>query len=589
MKNDSWISVFKESVLLVYKSAPISFILLCIFIFMSSALPLLAISFSSKLVNTLHDKNMSKSISYLILWGGMVSVNYLISPIIQFLQVSLSDKAVYKINEHLIVTSNKLKSLVQFENKQHYDDIQLISSQAYHKPVNLIVTITGILKDLIIIFSSIFLLFPSIGLNSLAIILTLALHAYFSSKLQNEVWKESLGRSLKSRFMNYLSSISILPSFASEIRLFNLGQTLLKKYKEIFLEIYSKMFKIRLKQSCIPIFTSIILVSVSMFSLYTCIQKVFYEGLLIGQIVLLLQLLYQMQISTISLGEQIGWMFGHVYFFRKYFEFLEKKDPDHVMYSNLQPKKELNSIESITFKEVSFEYHETQKTISNVSFKINAGEKIAIVGLNGAGKSTLIKLLLGFYPPSSGKILINDNDICSYDLLSVRSKISPVFQEYGKYGFKVYENIIMGSNYEKEKLDKVIKASKADFIYDLFDCERTLLGKMFDGTDISAGQWQRIAIARALYKNGDAYILDEPSSALDPLSEQKLFSMFTDLIKDKMVIFITHRLTSIKLADKIMVLDKGCVVAFDKHEELMKHCELYKNLYLSQASKFHLG
>lgn len=241
----------------------------------------------------------------------------------------------------------------------------------------------------------------------------------------------------------------------------------------------------------------------------------------------------------------------------------------------------------IEFRNVWFRYPGTDRDIlKGLSLKIHHGEKVSIVGENGEGKSTMIKLLLGLFTPDKGEILINGKPLFDYSAKARSAIFGTVFQDFVRYSIPAKENIAIGEinllNNENE-LHKVIKKAGADFIYDLQEKENTLLGRDFDGgTDLSGGQWQRIAIARALMGDKPVLILDEPTSQLDPVAESNLYSEFSKMANGKTSIFITHRLASTMITDKIYVISNGVVSESGTHEELMKAGGLYSTMFEAQ-------
>ena len=243
---------------------------------------------------------------------------------------------------------------------------------------------------------------------------------------------------------------------------------------------------------------------------------------------------------------------------------------------------------TIEFKGVCFSYPGTTKLIlDKLSFKINMGEKVAIVGENGEGKTTIIKLLLGLFQPSSGEILVGNIPLGNYSQHVREKMFGPVFQDFIQYNLTIGENIGIGDidNIANEK--KIWQAAKQAMLDKTIENFPkgldTMLGRDFDGgIDLSGGQWQRIAIARAFMGNKPILILDEPTSQLDPLAESKIYTDFTEMIGNKTAILITHRLAAATIADKIIVISNGTVVQEGTHHELAIQQGLYADMYNSQ-------
>ncbi len=246
----------------------------------------------------------------------------------------------------------------------------------------------------------------------------------------------------------------------------------------------------------------------------------------------------------------------------------------------------------IEFKNVDFSYPGSKKKVlKNFSLKISPGEKIAFVGENGAGKTTIIKLLARFYDVTSGEILINGNNIKNLDLISWYKTLGVIFQDFIKYEYTLRENIYFGKTFEKENFKDIVKAARksgADEVAgSLKKGYEQVLGKTFEGgEDISVGEWQKVALARAFLRDAPVLILDEPTASIDAKSENEIFNKVEKLGKDKTVIIISHRFSTVRNADKICVIDKGKIVENGNHKSLMRKKGKYEKLFTLQAKRY---
>lgn len=251
------------------------------------------------------------------------------------------------------------------------------------------------------------------------------------------------------------------------------------------------------------------------------------------------------------------------------------------------PDKEFQSLE---FRNVSFSYNEEQ-TIQNLSFVITKGQTAALVGHNGAGKTTIIKLLLRLYDPTSGTVLYNGRDIRQYNLKAYRELFATTFQDFQMFGMTIKENVLMGRHYEKEEelvIDALKKAGVYEKVLSLDDGIDTMMTKEFDadGAVLSGGERQKIAVARTFVKEAPMKIFDEPSSALDPIAEYELFQNIMKEGSDHTMLFISHRLSSVKNCDKVFMLEKGHLIEEGTHSELIAANGSYAQMYKKQAMNY---
>lgn len=245
-------------------------------------------------------------------------------------------------------------------------------------------------------------------------------------------------------------------------------------------------------------------------------------------------------------------------------------------------------IREILFDNVSFKYSKTNNyVLKNINMKIQSGKSYALVGENGAGKSTIVKLLLKLFDDYEGKIFINGKNIREIDIRTLNSLYSVVFQDFAKYEIEIRDNITLGNNTIS---DEYILETLTSFKFDVSNYRfknglSTELGRLsLKNTDLSLRQWQKIALARAVVNNGKCYILDEPTSSLDPISETETYFNFRHITKDNTSIIITHRLGAAKIADEILVIDSGTIVERGSHEELISRDGLYKKMYFNQKT-----
>jgi ABC-type multidrug transport system fused ATPase/permease subunit len=273
-----------------------------------------------------------------------------------------------------------------------------------------------------------------------------------------------------------------------------------------------------------------------------------------------------------------------------------KEKPTIVCTAEIPEKINKNAPHTIVFENVSFAYPGTdRKVIKNLSTTFRPGETVVLVGLNGAGKTTLIKLLTRLYDPTEGRILLDGKDLREYDVRELYDLFGIIFQDFGKYAVTAAENITFGDIHlgdDRARVEACAQQANAeDYIAKLPEGYDTPLMRIFEkeGIELSGGQWQKLAIARAFYRDSEIMILDEPTAALDPMAEQEIFNQFDNLREGKTTIFVSHRLSSAVIATKILVLEYGELIEEGNHHELMAKKGKYYDLFTTQARRYLEG
>lgn len=304
--------------------------------------------------------------------------------------------------------------------------------------------------------------------------------------------------------------------------------------------------------------------------------------ILVGNVISIIRALSMVQSNSKGIMTNIYAIYSNSLYMNMLFSFFAETE-----YSEEDAKREgLNGdIMDIELRQVSFAYDQSKAVVKNVSLHFTPGKKVAIVGPNGSGKSTLLKLIAGLYQPDNGQILINHKDLNKVDVGDYYKKLSVLFQDFVKYEFTLRENIGFG-DYENmgqdSKMNSVLNDVKMDFLKNA-DGKINLdmqLGNWFEnGRELSQGQWQKVALARAYFKEASCYILDEPNAALDTVSEREVFDKFFALSHNHIGIYISHRLSAAKMADEIVVMNQGEIVDIGTHEVLLSRCAVYQELF----------
>lgn len=390
------------------------------------------------------------------------------------------------------------------------------------------------------------------------------------------------------RKMGYLQAIITDRGYAKDLRLFGLFDEMFDRYLALWEKWFGEKTSITYKRSLGAIIcTSFPYFGVASASYYTGTRIL--KGLFsIGDFTFYLSLVTQLNSSVNNLVNNITKIYDNELRISNYRKFLDMKP--NIIHNG---KLKVEGVPFIEFKNVTFKYQNTDRYIvQNLSFSIYQGEKIALVGLNGAGKTTVVKLLLRFYEPVEGKITINGIDVRQYDIEEYRRIFGVVFQDFTNYAFTLRENIAISDLGAANNDTRIMAACDASGVSTMIKKWKNGLDsyvtKQFeeDGEVLSGGEGQKLAIARAFFRNSGLMVLDEPTASLDPESEHRIYEQFVQLCRGKSALFISHRLSSVTMADRILVLENGNILESGTHEELLRINGRYAYLFNLQAEKY---
>lgn len=401
---------------------------------------------------------------------------------------------------------------------------------------------------------------------------------FIRAKFGNIQWSIYSSQSDKINYLWYLRYLFTEFPTLSEIKIYGLKDYFLNKAKGFQDEIVDKYKKPIIKQALISFGVSLVLPVIIFFAVRDFAGGIFAKKHSLGDFTFFLNTLYTFigQISNLLVN------FGVIYENNLYVEdYFKLQGLENKIKQVGRPIKMLKGPKEIVFSNVSFSYPGVNMlALDNINLTIRRGEDIAIVGHNGAGKTTLIKLLLRFYDPTKGKILVDGKDLKTLNINDWYKQLSVLFQDFAKYNLTIKENIQFGSITKKKSVKEFLKQAQGDDILKIKKGVEQVLGSWFeDGEEISIGQWQKVAIARALYRNAPFLILDEPTSNIDPQAEFEIFNNLKSLYKKKNLVFISHRFSTVRMADKIYVLDKGSLVEEGSHQELFSSKGLYRKFF----------
>lgn len=511
-------------------------------------------------------------------------INNIVSSSQPYLAEKLNEKVSVYLNNQLFDKSMKLK-LEVLENADYYNrlenSVSVVQRQLVYNLEYLGQFIGMSFQLLVIIFAM-----SQVGLiYGILLILCCIPLFYVQIKSNKEFIEVNYGQSKSRRRQGYWNHVATSREMAAELRLLQLGGYIIHRWKEETKDLIDELLQARTKMAVQDfkggIFYLTLLFIMMGITVYTGVQGDISIGSVVATLYLLDRLEGVVNVSS-SLMSELGQFYFRFQAIPKFLE-LDEEEISTGLSAPLVLKK------GIQFDHVSFKYPgQTDYALRDVSFFLKPGERIAIVGENGAGKSTLCLLILGLYRPTEGKIIIDDLNLNELDPKTWRQKAAAVFQNFEKYQLTVNENIAFGQIdqiHDEEKIEAAAMKSGIDVeINKLPHKYNTLLGKQYqDSHDLSGGQWQKIAISRAYFREAELLILDEPVSALDAQAEYDVYKQFSDISVGKIVLIVSHRLGSARLANRILFLKDGQLIETGSHEELIIRGGEYATLFQMQS------
>ena len=485
-----------------------------------------------------------------------------------------------------IVISKAIETdLEYFDSDVYHDIFQRALAQASGRPLQVLGSITQMVQNgvsLLAILGLLFTLHWAVTIVLLVIAIPVALIRWYYTEKLVGLHERQTQRERKSFYFRQILTVA---DYAKEVRIFAFGKQLLRRFLGLRSVLRKEKRLLYLKQSwSIGLAQSVEAVAI-IFALGFIAMRAIDGVISVGDIAMYYGMFQKGQSNINSVLKSLVSLHENRMYLKHLFDFLDlqKKIIDAPNPIEIPPE-----VKKIEFENVGFTYPNTKKeVISDVSFTVEKGELLAIVGENGSGKSTAVKLLNRLYEPSSGMIKINGQDISKFRIDDLRQKMTVIFQQFSKYNATVNENIQFADVHKPIDADRVAfssdQAHASDFINSLPQGYNTQLGRSFHtGEELSGGEWQKIALSRAFYKDADLIILDEPTSFIDPLAEDDIFQNLRAIAKDKILILITHRIYNLKQANRIIVLDNGRIVESGSHSELMAQNGLYKKMFESQ-------
>jgi len=477
-------------------------------------------------------------------------------------------------------------SLSQFEDSEFYDKLTQARREASSRPLSLVNRTFGLAQNTLSLLSYAALL---VAFSPLAVLILVfaGLPSFLAeAKFSGDRFRLFRWRSPDTRMQMYLETVIAREDGVKEVKLFQLGPRLLERYRQIFHKLFAEDRKLTLRRDGWGFVLGLVSTA-AFYGAYVWIVIATVNGeITLGAMTMYLMLFRQGQTAVAAILSAISGMYEDNLYVSNLYEYLEQPVASRSGRAQCGP----DPSRGLELEQVSFRYPGSDdNALEDVTLAIRPGESLAIVGENGSGKTTLIKLLTRLYEPTSGRVLLDGLDLAEWDIETLRRRIGVIFQDFGRYQFSVGENIGAGDVRHIEDPLRWAEAARsgmaASFIDELPKGYETQLGRWFkDGRELSGGQWQKIALSRAFMRSdADILVLDEPTAAMDAASEANVFEHFRRMSKSKMTILISHRFSTVRKADQIVVMHDGRITERGNHETLMAANGEYAQLFRLQA------
>lgn len=576
--------------------------------------PVVSNLISASLINALavaiSERTLDGFYFYLFLQFGYLIVNSVVNNVNNILN-RISGELVTNSIKVRIIEKAKDVDLASFDNPEFYERLENANREAGNRPIQILQNLFSMISTIISVVIYIVVMAKILPAAPLLIILVSVPSAIVNFIYRRKNFNYVRRRSIDRREMNYYSGLMVNKDMVKEVRLFGLSAKLIDGYKRVFAKYFDGLKKLIYAEGFWHIIFMLLSTAVNCF-LYILIVRniVFGEGK-IGDFTFYTGALNTIANGVSSLIRMTASVYEGTLFIDNLILFMKEKktivprlkgrerteatsaseDTAPVPVKGLSVKRHVGH--RIVFDHVCFRYPGMDRDVlHDVCVTFEPGDTCVLVGLNGAGKTTLIKLLTRLYDPTEGTIYLDGEDIRAYNVEELYKMFGIIFQDFGKYAFTVTENIAFGDIDRPLDMDAVrdaaVSADADAYISTLPDGYATPLQRIFsdDGKELSIGQWQKLSIARAFYSDSDFLILDEPTASLDAIAEQEVFRRFDTLRKDKTTLFVSHRLSSATVADKIIVLDGGCIAEEGDHATLMRRRGKYYALFSAQAKRY---
>jgi ATP-binding cassette subfamily B protein len=476
--------------------------------------------------------------------------------------------------------------LTHFEDSEFYDKLTQARREASSRPLSLVNRTFGLAQNTLSLTSYAVLLF-AFSPWAVIILVIAGLPSFFAeAKFSGDRFRLFRWRSPDTRMQMYLESVIAREDGVKEVKLFQLGPRLLQRYQEIFRKLFTEDRKLTLRRDGWGFALGLISTAAFYGAYAWIVIATVNNQITLGAMTMYLVLFRQGQAAVTAILSAISGMYEDNLYISNLYEYLEQP----IISRSGEAAVGTDPSRGLELESVSFSYPGSdEKALEDITLQIRPGESLAVVGENGSGKTTLIKLITRLYEPGSGRILLDGVELSDWNIEALRQRVGVIFQDFGRYQFTVGENIGAGDVRHFDEPDRWAAAATtgmaAPFIEELPSRYDTQLGRWFkDGRELSGGQWQKIALSRAFMRtDADILVLDEPTASMDAASEAAIFDHFRQMSRNKMTILISHRFSTVRAADQIIVIDHGRILERGNHDSLMADDGQYAHLFRLQA------
>jgi ATP-binding cassette subfamily B protein len=528
-------------------------------------------------------------ITLIVVVAVLTFASFAVSSLASYIHERLSHTVTMSVTDRIQAKSIEI-DLAYYENAGFYDQLHRAQVRAPFLPQQVVDTLLQFARDTFLMIGVIVLLF-SINPLTLFLLLILAVPVLLIRvRFSRLIFELEQRLTEKERRLNYLNMLVTVGGFTKEQKIFNWGGYMRRQFQTEQQDVFSQRLKLTMRRSVAELLAQLLAVAALFISFALVANDALAGTLTIGGLVIAFQAFQRGQSTAISVLSGIARLYDYRLFLRSFYEFLALKVQ---VAQPAEPQLLPQPIrEGIRFEQVGFRYQQSdQPVLQGVDLTIKPGEIVALVGENGAGKSTLVKLLCRLYDPTEGRITLDGIDLRDLDLHALRRMITVVFQDYSHYQFTAWENIWISDTEHAPDRQKIVAAAQASgadaLIAQLRNGYDSPLGELFSGArDLSMGQWQKIALARAFMRDAQLVILDEPSSSLDVMAEHELIERFRQIVVGRSGLIISHRLSTVRMVSRILVLDQGRIAESGTHDELMALGGIYTRLFETQSQYY---